>query len=91
MEKSDLKTGAIIEIADGDFGVVMLDTIVGTDVIVFDDGSFDYLTTYQDNLLYGAGEDHPQNDIVRVYRPTLTGKVGSTSIGDLIWERPFGG
>lgn len=90
MEKSDLKTGYVIETRAKQRGVVMLGTTNG-DIIAGNREETDFekiwypLDSYEDDLTHGSNEDY---DIVKVYEFS-SNQTGASikDVGSLIWER----
>lgn len=91
MKKSDLKTGMVVEVRNGEKYLVMLNPdCVDRDLISFS-GGFMELSTYDDNLTDSSGDD--DWDIVKVYRIganicwILSNKDSAMQGAELIWER----
>lgn len=90
MKKADLRTGMIVETANGRFGKVMLNTKAGN-IIAGENNRPDterwcLFTAYNEALEDVDGDT--EYDIVRVYDFVGNGTAASISTrGDIIWER----
>lgn len=84
MKKSDLKTGMVVKLRDGDNYVVM---IRDNEQWITSDESWDSLNSYNDDLTCDYDNDY---DIVKVYEPTaytLKYIYNVDATGEVLYER----
>lgn len=97
MTKSDLRTGMIVQMRDGEFFIVMLDVKVNNlenakDILLhIDNGeilydSFDYLNEYYEDLTPCFGDAH-EVIIDNVYIPQKDSMVGRIDHYRKVWSR----
>ena len=95
MKKSDLKTGMVIERADGQRGLVVLNNCYGEDGIIYSNDNWSGLDAYDEDLTWNFVSRDPQLAIVKVYKPSTpnnflnfkTLKDHLFGSMDCIWER----
>ena len=86
MKKDDLRAGMIVELRDGDKGIVLLNTEHG-DLLLYRDG-WNNVGEYEDDLTAGVGFE--EFDIIKVYQPSHKHgyAIKNWGLAKLIWERP---
>lgn len=97
MNKSDLRTGMVVESADDLVGVVLLNTCNGNGIKWFYDSvqekkinEYETLDAYADNLLNADG--YEDQNIVKIYYPESEDDLTTMSVFDkkyVIWERKY--
>lgn len=88
MKKIDLKTGMVVEHVTGHFYLVFKDLGYLDDCIVGNVG-YTNLSCYSNDLKYDA-RNHPEYDIVKVYKPKVGVALFNFNINDtFLYEKIF--
>ena len=95
MKKSDLKTGMVIERADGQRGLVVLNNCYGEDGIIYANDNWSGLDAYDEDLTWNFVGPDSQLDVVKVYKPSTPNNflnfktLSDHLLGEMecIWER----
>ena len=88
MEKKDLKVGYLVEVRDGDKGVIMpVNNRDELNICRYDDMGISNLIDYNEDLTCNKGGSN--YDIIRVwgYAPSLKALTLETNTRKLLWER----
>lgn len=87
MNKSQLKTGMVVQLRDGQRARVLLGTGNSGDIISGD--TWFPIDSMSKDMRYGRSNDYPESDVMKVYQPQNNGahsNINSPNM-DLIWER----
>ena len=93
MKKSQLKTGHLLELENGEFVTVIKSSLFSGGIVKdIESGSWDYLDIYNNDMINES--EHGHASIIKVYKPAHPGFLGVKPSSDgirrhtLIWERP---
>ena len=95
MKKSDLKTGMVVELANGRRGLVVVNNCYGEDGIIYSNDNWSGLDAYDEDLTWNFVGPDSQLDVVKVYKPSTPNNfLNFKTLKDhlfgtmkLIWER----